>query len=115
MCSPARRAAASAACVRRACQTIARKTAAISGTSVSSCGGSEPRYTAAPIPAAVVIITTKSTHPVGWSRQERNPYTSVRLIQMKWKGIVSQYGRRKIASRFTSEKTAQLTSTTRGG
>ncbi len=41
--SPNLRASASAACLRRACQYIARKTAAISGTSVSSCGGSVRR------------------------------------------------------------------------
>jgi len=71
--SPNRRAAASAACLRRTCQTIAMKAAAISGTSVSSCGSSHARHTSTAMPAAVVTIVTASTHAVGPSGQERNP------------------------------------------
>ena len=64
--------------------------AAISGTSVSSATGSVPRATSRPMAAAVVAMTATSTHSVGRGAQVRNPYSSVKLIQMKWKGTVSQ-------------------------
>ena len=66
--------------------------AAISGTSVSSAAGSAPRATSTPMAAAVDAMTTPSTHSVGLAAQVRKPYTSVKLIQMKWKGTVSQPG-----------------------
>ncbi len=72
-CSLIRRCDRTAACLRWACQAMATKTAAISGTSVSSSGGSEPRHTSTPIPAAVVSITAPSTHMVGAVGQVRNP------------------------------------------
>ena len=57
--------------------------------------------------AAVVAMTTPSTASVGRGAQVRNPYTSVKLIQMKWKGTVSQPANAKIATRLTAENTAQ--------
>ena len=45
--------------------------------------------------APVVAMTTPSTTSVGRGAQVRNPYTSVKLIQMKWKGTVSQPANRE--------------------
>jgi hypothetical protein len=59
----------------------------------------------------VVIMTTASTHSVGRVAQTRNPYSRVRLIQMKWNGIVSQFENTRMAARFTTENSAQATST----
>ena len=86
---------------------MATNMAAISGTSVSSATGSEPRATSWPMAAAVVAMTTPSTTSVGRGAQVRNPYTSVKLIQMKWKGTVSQPATAKIATRLRAENTAQ--------
>ena len=44
----------------------------------------------------------------------RNPYSSVKLIQMKWKGMVSQPANAKIAIRLTAEKTAHTASSNAG-
>ena len=82
-CSPISRTECSAASLRWLCQTVATKTAAMSGTSVSSAAGSVPRHTSMPMPDAVVTMTAPSIHIVGPVGQERNPYSSVRLIQMK--------------------------------
>ncbi len=90
LCSPISRTECSAASLRWLCHTVATKTAAMSGTSVSSSRGSLPRQTSSQMPKPVVIITAPRIHIVGRVGQERNPYSSVRLIQMKWKGIVSQ-------------------------
>src|SRR5579862_2385217 len=112
--SPTRRDSRSAACLRWACQTIAPNIAAISGTSVSSAAGSDPRITSSPMPAAVVAMTAPSTHSVGAVAQVRNPYSSVKLIQMKWNGIVSQPGNTRIAARLIAEKTAHAASSNPG-
>ena len=64
--------------------------------------------------AAVVAMTTPSTTSVGRGAQVRNPYTSVKLIQMKWKGTVSQPATAKIATRLRAENTAQPVSSTAG-
>ena len=52
---------------------MATNTAAISGTSVSSAGGSEPRHTSRPMPAVVVSMTAPSTHMVGAARHGWKP------------------------------------------
>ena len=93
-----RRDSCSAVSLRLACHTIARNMAAMSGTSVSSATGSAPRATSRPMAAAVVAMTTPSTASVGRVAQVRNPYTSVKLIQMKWKGTVSQRRTRRSRS-----------------
>ena len=67
------RVARSAASLRWACHAMATNTAAISGTSVSSAGGSEPRHTSRPMPAAVVSMTAPSTHMVGAARHGWKP------------------------------------------
>ena len=54
------------------------------GIAVDVWVGSEPRATSWPMAAAVVAMTTPSTTSVGRGAQVRNPYTSVKLIQMKW-------------------------------
>src|SRR5579859_7315690 len=56
-------------------------------------------------------MTTASTQAVGRVGQTRNPYSSVRLIQMKWNGTVSQCEKITIAARLATEKPAQATST----
>ena len=55
----------------------------MSGTSVSSATDSAPRATSTPMAAPVVAMTAPSTASVGRGAQVRNPYTSVKLIQMK--------------------------------
>ena len=104
--SPNRRDSCSAVSLRLACHTMARNMAAMSGTSVSSATDSVPRATSTPMAAAVVAMTTPSTASVGRGAQVRNPYTSVKLIQMKWKGTVSQPANAKIATRLTAENAA---------
>ena len=64
--------------------------------------------------AAVVAMTTPSTTSVGRGAQVRNPYTSVKLIQMKWKGMVSQLATAKIATRLRAENIAQTVSSNAG-
>src|SRR6516164_8858371 len=112
--SPTWRASCSAVSLRRACHTMARNMAAMSGTSVSSAAGSEPRTTSRPMAAAVVAMTTASTNSVGRGAQVRNPYSRVKLIQMKWKGTVSQPANAKIATRLTAEKAAHTASSSAG-
>ena len=109
-----RRDSCSAVSLRLACHTIARNMAAMSGTSVSSAAGSAPRTTSWPMAAAVAAMTTPSTHSVGRGAQVRNPYSSVKLIQMKWKGTVSQPANAKIAIRLRTEKTAHTASSNAG-
>jgi hypothetical protein len=65
------------------------------------------------MPEAVVTMTAPSTHVVVREDHVRKPYSTVRLIQMKWNGIVSQSWNQKIAIRLSSEKMAQPTSMTR--
>src|ERR1019366_3753348 len=48
-----------------------------------------------------------STHSVGLVAQTRKPYSSVRLIQMKWNGTVSQRAKITIDARLTREKPTQ--------
>ena len=79
----------SAAARRRACQTMARNIADMSGTSASSPGRSVPDIASARIEAPVVTITRPSTNEVCLRFHTRNPYSDVRLTQMKWNGIVS--------------------------
>src|ERR1039457_5397430 len=58
-----------------------------------------------------VATTTASTHSVGLVAQTRKPYSSVRLIQMKWNGTVSQRAKITIDARLTREKPIQPAST----
>src|SRR5580704_4827705 len=101
--SPTRRDSCSAVSLRLACHTMARNMAAMSGTSVSSATDSVPLATSTP-----------STASVGRGAQVRNPYTSVKLIQMKWKGTVSQPANAKIAIRLTTENAAHTASSRAG-
>src|ERR1022692_3195853 len=101
----------SATSLRRACQTISQNMAAISGTSFSSSTVWAPRQTSQPMAANVVTTTTPSTHRVGLMAQTRKPYSSVRLIQMKWNGTVSQCAKITIDARLIREKTNQAAST----
>ena len=48
-----------------------------------------------------------STIAVGRGAQTRKPYRSVRLIQMKWNGIVSQLGHAIIAATFAAANATQ--------
>jgi len=73
LCSLISRTECSAASLRWLCQTVAMNTAAISGTSVSSSTGSEPRQTSRLMPEAVVTMTAPRIHIVGRVGQERNP------------------------------------------
>src|SRR5581483_8794228 len=73
-----------------------------------------PRDTSTPMAAPVVTMTTPSTASVGLIAQVLNPYSSVKLIQMKWKGTVSQFSNRKIASRLTAENAAHAASSSAG-
>src|ERR1039457_7078898 len=61
--------------------------------------------------ANVEATTTASTHSVDLIAQTRKPYSSVRLIQMKWNGTVSQRAKITIDARLTREKPTQATST----
>src|SRR5215469_2779097 len=64
---------------------------------------------------AVVAMTTASTHTVGRVDQTRKPYSSVRLIQMKWNGTVSQREKTTIATRLAMVKAPHATSTQANG
>ena len=96
--SASRSAIRAASTRRRACQTMARNIAAISGTSNSSPHSWMPRNASRPIDTAVIAITPPSTMSVHRIGQTRKPYRSVRLIQTKWNGIVSQLGQAIIAA-----------------
>src|SRR6516165_480978 len=63
----------------------------------------------------VVTMTTASTHRVGLIDQTRKPYSSVRLIQMKWNGTVSQCEKTVIATRLATEKATHAKSTQANG
>ena len=89
---------------RRACQTIARNIAAISGTSVSSSTPGWYPPATVQIAPPVATITTARTTAVVPLRQTRKPYSNVRLTQMKWNGTVSQSGIMVIAMRFATAK-----------
>src|SRR5215831_12288263 len=89
--------------------------AAMSGTSFSSSAGSAPWKTSQLMAAAVVSMTAASTHMVGLVDQTRNPYSSVRLIQMKWNGTVSHWEKTTIATRLATEKAPHATSTHANG
>src|SRR5438045_9091475 len=69
-----------------------------------------PRNASARMLAPVAAATIASTIPVATGRQTRNPKTTVRLIQTKWNGIVSQLGHATIAAKFAAAKTAQAAS-----
>src|SRR5919197_5429610 len=47
-------------------------------------------------------MTKASTPSIGPTRHTRKPYRSVRLTQMKWKGIVSHGSHSAIATRFAT-------------
>src|SRR5438874_5791240 len=89
---------------------MARNIADISGTSNSSPQSCSPTNASCRISAPVAATTTPSVRYVAVTRQTRNPYTSVRLIQMKWNGIVSQLGHRPMATRFAAAKVPQAAS-----
>src|SRR5262249_56202466 len=74
-----------------------------------------PCTTSQPMAPNVVAMTTASTHTVGLVDQTRNPYSSVRLIQMKWNGTVSQREKTTIATRLAMEKAPHATSTHANG
>src|SRR6266536_860065 len=59
---------------------------------------------------AVSTMTAPRVHMVGRTAQTRNPYSRVRLTQMKWKGTVSHSGNNNIATRFATLNPAQATS-----
>src|SRR5581483_7180499 len=105
---------ASACARRRACQTIARNIADINGTSNSSPQSWMPSNASAMIDAPVAIATAPSTSPVIGDDQTRKPYSSVRLIQMKWNGIVSHDGESTMTTRQPAENSAQLSSSQSG-
>ena len=68
---------------RRACQTIARNIAAISGTSNSSPHSWMPRNASNPIETPVAVITHAKMISVARTGHTRKPYSSVMLIQTK--------------------------------
>src|SRR5437868_15526003 len=70
-----------------------------------------PRNASARMLAPVAAATIASTIPVATGRQTRNPKTTVRLIQTKWNGIVSQLGHATIAPKFAAANAAQASST----
>ena len=96
---------------RRACQTIARNIVAINGTSKSSIQPASPLKASLRMRLPVARMTRPSTIPVGFGSHTRKPYSSVRLIQMKWNGIVSQLGTSAIATRFAAANANHATST----
>src|SRR5437773_6510372 len=63
-----------------------------------------------PMNNPVAAITNASTVSVGRVLQTRNPYSTVRLTQMKWNGTVSHEGMSSIAARLTNENSTQATS-----
>src|ERR1700678_3614890 len=67
------------------------------------------------MPTAVTTRTALAAHSVGPRFQVRNPYTRVRLAQMRWNGIVSQPGNMNMKSRLTRAKIHHATSIARGG
>src|SRR5581483_1881265 len=95
---------------RRACQTMARNIADISGTSNSSPQSCSPANASKRIEAPVPAATAASTRPVTLGDQTRNPYSSVRLIHMRWKGIVSHDGQAIIAARHVAASAPQASS-----
>src|SRR6266511_3193182 len=98
-------------CRRRACHAIARNIAPISGTSVDSAHSWVPWLTSKAISVPVAIVTAPSTPTILSVRQTRNPYTSVRLTQMKWNGIVSHRSHVIIAARFATANAPHASST----
>src|SRR5262245_19340175 len=86
--------------------------AAISGTSASSSGTGPSTLcvTAQKIANPVVTHTRLSTSTVDRSDQRRMAYTSVKLTQMKWNGIVSHRPMRKMVTRLMRAKQPQATS-----
>ena len=100
-----------AATRRRACQTIARNIADMSGTSKSSPQSWMPANASARIDPPVVTTTAARISIVTCGDQTRKPNRSVRLIQTKWNGIVSQLGHAIIAPMFAAAKAAHPTST----
>src|SRR5207302_1841374 len=78
----------------------------MSGTSNSSPQSCSPLYASERMLAPVARITTDRTDHIAREDQTRTPYTSVRLIQTKWNGIVSQLGQAIIATQFAAAKTA---------
>ena len=59
------------------------------------------------IDAPVAIATTPRIRPVLSGDQTRKPYSSVRLIQIRWNGIVSHDGHAIMIVRQPTERTPQ--------
>src|SRR3954454_23040669 len=96
---------------------MARNMAAMSGTSVSSSRkySSSVFSVSYTMSTPVTSITTLSTMAVGPEAHTRRPYSSVRLTQMKWNGIVSQSGYAYIANAQTIAKSPHRISGRRSG
>src|SRR5512133_3716986 len=60
---------------------------------------------------AVVAMTAPSTHIVGRVRHTRNPYSRVRLTQMKWNGTVSHVGMSAMTARLARANATHAMST----
>ncbi len=58
----------------------------------------------------VLTMTAVRIARVRLGAQTRMPYRMVRLIQMKWKGIVELVGNAYIAATFATAKSAQMIS-----
>src|SRR6266511_424930 len=102
---------ASACWRRRACQTMARNIADISGTSKSSPQGCSPCHASAKIRLPVARPTRTSSRYVEAGRQSLKPNSRVKLTQMRWNGIVSQPGQRTIAATLSPAKPSHAAST----
>src|SRR5690349_9613512 len=100
----------SATCRRLACHTIARNMPDISGTSNSSPHSSDPSNASLRITAPVVAATAPRMIAVALRPHTRKPYRIVRLTQMKWNGIVSQFGVSSIAMRLITANPTHATS-----
>src|SRR2546428_4581334 len=95
---------------RRACQTMARNIADISGTSNNSPQSCSPENASLKINAPVTVTTTDSVRYVAVGRHTRKPKSSVRLMKTKWNGTVSQLGHTAMATKFAIAKAAQAAS-----
>src|SRR5439155_25125201 len=89
---------------------MARNIADISGTSNNSPQSWSPENASFKINAPVTVTTANNVRYVAAARQTRKPESNVRLIQTKWKGIVSQPGQTAMATKFAIAKAAQATS-----
>src|SRR5262245_57379773 len=89
------------------------KMAAINGSSVVSSHLISPTAAWCPRIAPVTRVTPARAAIIQEVRQEVKPYTSARLIQMRWNGTVSWPGTRYMSAALTVAKATHPTTSRR--